>query len=191
MILLCSLIIIIVCHELGHLLAAKLFKCKVEVFSVGFGKPILKWRGKETTYQIAPILLGGFCQLKDELIYSRSKYSFTNKTYIQKVIISLAGIGVNCWTGLISYWLFLVTGNIMLAYFFIYSTLIGISNAIFCIPGLDGSMPFIFLFERFWGKKRTYLFWNSVCSKTIKWLIILNLLSIPYLLWMIYKGIII
>jgi regulator of sigma E protease len=107
MIFLVSLVIIIFLHELGHLLAAKLFKCGVKTFSVGFGKPLVKWTFGKTVYQIAPILLGGFCELQDELKYTRSKYSFTNKTYIQKVIISYAGIGMNCWSALIAYGIFL------------------------------------------------------------------------------------
>jgi membrane-associated protease RseP (regulator of RpoE activity) len=187
MILLCSLVIIVFVHELGHLLVAKLCKCQVEVFSVGFGQPFFSKKIGSTVYQITPFLLGGFCQLKDELIYSRSKKSFTNKTYIQKVIISLAGIGMNCWTGLISYWIFLQTGNIYFAIFFLYSTLIGLSNIIPC-PALDGFYPILFLFEKKWGKKKTYAYWSKVNSVFFKWIMILNIFSLPYLIWLIYKG---
>lgn len=188
MIFLVSLVIIIFLHELGHLLAAKLFKCGVKTFSVGFGRPLVKWTFGKTVYQIAPILLGGFCELQHELGYSRSKYAFTNKSYTQKVIISLAGIAVNCWTGLVGYWLFLLTGWIPFASFFIYSTLIGLSNAIPFIPCLDGSYPLIFLFEKKWGKKKTYSFWTKINSVVFKWLMILNFLSLPYLGWLIYTG---
>jgi hypothetical protein len=188
MILLGSLVIIIILHEAGHLLAAKLFKCGVKTFSIGFGPKLCGFKFGKTYYQIAPILLGGYCELEKELSYSRSKKAFTNLRYIQKVIISLAGIGVNCWSGLISYWLFLVTGNIIFAYFFLYSTLIGLSNAIFFIPCLDGSYPLIFLFEKCWGKKKCYKFWTKICGICFKWIMILNILSLPYLVWLIYKG---
>jgi len=47
-----SLLIAIVLHEAGHLIVAKLCKCKVEIFSVGFGKPLYKKQIKETAYQL-------------------------------------------------------------------------------------------------------------------------------------------
>jgi membrane-associated protease RseP (regulator of RpoE activity) len=187
MILLYSLVIIIFLHELGHLLAAKLFKCGVKTFSVGFGKPLFVFKTKKTNYQIAPILLGGYCELQDELKYTRSKYSFTNKTYIQKVIISYAGIGMNCWSALIAYGIFLLTGNATFVIFGFYSTLIGLSNAI-PIPALDGSYPIAFLFERRFGKRKCYEKIQSLFGKWFKWIMILNLLSIPYLVWIIFKG---
>jgi len=187
MILLCSLVIIIFLHELGHLLAAKLFKCGVKTFSVGFGKPLFIFKTKKTNYQIAPILLGGFCELQDELKYTRSKYSFTNKTYIQKVIISYAGIGMNCWSALAAYGLYLLTGNLMFFMFGFYSLTIGLSNAL-PIPALDGSYPIAFLFEKKYGKRKCYEKIQSLFGKWFKWIMILNILSLPYLVWIIYKG---
>ena len=146
MILLGSLIFIILIHELGHLLAAKICKCGVKTFSVGFGKPLFKFTYNKTVYQIAPIQLGGYCELKGELDYSRSKYAFTNKTYIEKVFIALAGILMNLWSGLVSYCLFLLTHNNIFILFAFYSIVIGLSNAL-PIPALDGSYPIMFLFE--------------------------------------------
>ena len=54
------LAIIIFVHELGHLLAAKLFGCYVNEFAIGFGPTIFKKAGKETTYSLRAIPLGGF-----------------------------------------------------------------------------------------------------------------------------------
>ena len=187
MILICSLIIIVFCHELGHLLAAKACKCGVKTFSVGFGKPFFVFKTKKTNYQIAPILLGGFCELKDELKYTRSKYSFTNKTYTQKVIISLAGIAVNCWMAVIAYGLYWVTYNEMFIVFGLYSMAIGLSNLLI-LPCLDGFYPILFLFEKRWGKKKTYRVWGSICKKWFFWLMALNILSLPYLGWLIWTG---
>ena len=187
MILLGSLVIIIFLHELGHLLAAKLFKCDVTRFSIGFGKPLFTYTWKKTIYQIAPILLGGYCELKDELKYTRSKYSFTNKTYIQKVIISYAGIAMNCWSAVISYGIFLLTGNLTFVIFGFYSLMIGLSNAL-PIPALDGSYPIAFLFEKKFGKRKCYEKIKSLFEKWFRWIMILNILSIPYLIYIIYKG---
>ncbi|QFI14271.1 RIP metalloprotease RseP [Borrelia sp. CA_690] len=59
-----ALSFIIFIHELGHFLFAKLFKVKVEVFSVGIGPSILKFKINDTEYRLSPILLGGYCKLK-------------------------------------------------------------------------------------------------------------------------------
>ena len=52
--------ILIIFHEFGHLVAAKLSHIPVEVFSVGFGPVILKKKIGETEYRLSAIPLGGF-----------------------------------------------------------------------------------------------------------------------------------
>jgi membrane-associated protease RseP (regulator of RpoE activity) len=188
MILICSLIIIIIVHELGHLWAAKFCKCGVKVFSVGFGKVLWSKKIGKTVYQIAAFPMGGFCQLQGELEYSRSKYAFTNKTYSQKLLIIFAGVLMNIFTGLLAYGLFHFTLNKTFLLFAYYSVFMGLSNALPFIPCLDGSYAIIFLFEKRWGKKKTYRVWGKICSTTFKWLMILNLLSLPYLGYLIYTG---
>ena len=187
MILLCSLLIIIVCHEFGHLFAAKWLKCGVTRFSVGFGKVLLSKKIGKTIYQLALIPLGGFCELRGEMQYTRSKFAFVNKTYTQKAIISLAGIAVNCWMAVIAYGIYLLTYNEVFVIFGFYSMAIGLSNLLF-IPCLDGFYPIIFLFEKRWGKKKTYRIWGSICKKWFFWLMVLNILSLPYLGWLIWTG---
>jgi len=51
---------IILIHELGHFVAAKLVGIKVITFSVGFGKRLWSKKIGETTFCIAAIPLGGF-----------------------------------------------------------------------------------------------------------------------------------
>ena len=53
-------------HELGHLLGGKLVGIKAKTFSIGYGKGIIKKTIGDTTYQIAPIPLGGYCQFYGE-----------------------------------------------------------------------------------------------------------------------------
>ena len=53
-------------HELGHLLGGMLVGIKAKTFSIGFGKGIIKKQIGDTTYQIAPIPLGGYCQFYGE-----------------------------------------------------------------------------------------------------------------------------
>ncbi|MGY0400276.1 MAG: RIP metalloprotease RseP, partial [Ostreibacterium sp.] len=55
-------------HEYGHFWMARKFKVKIEKFSIGFGKPIIKWYGKRdnTEYSIAWIPLGGYVKMYGE-----------------------------------------------------------------------------------------------------------------------------
>ncbi len=55
-------------HELGHFLVAKLFKVKVECFSVGMGPKVVGFKKGDTVYQIGAIPMGGFCQFKQDAL---------------------------------------------------------------------------------------------------------------------------
>ncbi len=55
--------VLIFVHELGHFLIAKLFKVGALEFALGFGKPLLKIQGKETTYSLRAVPLGGFVRM--------------------------------------------------------------------------------------------------------------------------------
>ena len=52
---------LILIHEAGHFLVAKLCKVKVNEFAIGFGPVIWKKQGKETKYAIRLIPLRWFC----------------------------------------------------------------------------------------------------------------------------------
>lgn len=59
--------ILIAVHEWGHFLVARLFNIKVLRFSIGFGKPLYTWKGKDDTeYVLAAIPLGGYVKMLDE-----------------------------------------------------------------------------------------------------------------------------
>src|SRR5512137_903663 len=53
-------------HELGHLLGGKMVGIKAKVFSIGYGRGIIKKKIGDTTYQLAPFPLGGYCQFYGE-----------------------------------------------------------------------------------------------------------------------------
>jgi regulator of sigma E protease len=55
--------LLIVLHEGGHFLVARLCGMRVERFSIGFGPTLLGFERKGTIFQIAPIPLGGFVQI--------------------------------------------------------------------------------------------------------------------------------
>jgi len=60
------LFFLIIFHEFGHFIAAKLFGVKVESFSVGFGPILLHKSFKGTDYRLSLIPLGGYCGMKGE-----------------------------------------------------------------------------------------------------------------------------
>jgi regulator of sigma E protease len=60
--------LIILVHELGHFLTAKMFGVRAPRFGFGlpFTRPILKWTRGETEYGLYPVLIGGFVHLVGE-----------------------------------------------------------------------------------------------------------------------------
>src|ERR1700722_12436249 len=58
--------VIIVLHEFGHFAVAKLFKIKVETFSVGFGPRLVGFRYGQTDYRISILPLGGYVKMAGE-----------------------------------------------------------------------------------------------------------------------------
>jgi len=54
-------------HEYGHFWMARRTGVKVLRFSIGFGRPLVRWQGKDDTeYVIAAIPLGGYVRMADE-----------------------------------------------------------------------------------------------------------------------------
>ncbi|HVK60875.1 MAG TPA: RIP metalloprotease RseP [Bdellovibrionales bacterium] len=94
MIVLLGLLIFV--HELGHFLVAKYFKVRVEVFSLGFGPKIFKFKRGETVYAISAIPLGGYVKMFGDdttaaIDDEQKKYSFLHKPVGQRIAVVLAG----------------------------------------------------------------------------------------------------
>lgn len=94
---------LIIIHEAGHFLVAKLCKVKVNEFSIGFGKIIWKKQGKETLYTIRLIPLGGFVQMEGETEESTDNRAFSNVSIPKRIAIVAAGAIVNIIFGIIVY----------------------------------------------------------------------------------------
>jgi len=58
--------IIIIVHELGHLIVARLSGIEVEAFAVGWGKSIKSFTFRNTKYRINIFPVGGYCKMKGE-----------------------------------------------------------------------------------------------------------------------------
>src|SRR4030042_54671 len=55
--------VLVLIHELGHFVAAKLLDVKVLRFSIGYGRPLFRVTLGETEYQIAAFPLGGYVRI--------------------------------------------------------------------------------------------------------------------------------
>src|SRR5258705_9273426 len=60
--------VLIVVHEYGHYIVARLCRVKVLRFSVGFGRPLATWRlgPDQTEWVVAAIPFGGYVKMLDE-----------------------------------------------------------------------------------------------------------------------------
>lgn len=76
-------------HELGHFLFARLFGVRVEVFSLGFGPKIFKWKKNKlsTEYALSLIPLGGYVKMfgddplnGDQIKEEDKPFAFTHKS---------------------------------------------------------------------------------------------------------------
>jgi regulator of sigma E protease len=90
---------IIVVHEAGHLVVARLCKMRVDRFSIGFGPGLLKWRRGDTTYQIAPLFFGGYVQIRGmnpaEDVDPNDPHLYPHRPVWQRFATIFAGPGTN------------------------------------------------------------------------------------------------
>jgi len=91
---------LILIHELGHFLVAKLFKVKINQFAIGFGPTIWKKQGKETAYELRLIPMGGFVSMLGEEAPVEDDRAYNKKPIWQRMLILLAGGAVNIIFGL-------------------------------------------------------------------------------------------
>ena len=89
---------IIVIHEAGHFMVAKLFKIRVETFSVGFGPRLLGVRYGETDYRLSALPLGGYVKMSgenpgDEVTGDPNE--FMSKPKWQRFLVASAGPAMN------------------------------------------------------------------------------------------------
>lgn len=66
------LIFLILFHEFGHFVAAKIFGVKVESFSIGMGPVLLHKTIKGTDFRLSLLPLGGYCGMKGEKDFQKA-----------------------------------------------------------------------------------------------------------------------
>ncbi|MDT3680613.1 MAG: RIP metalloprotease RseP [Burkholderiaceae bacterium] len=97
---LAALTLLIFVHEMGHYLVARWCDVKVLRFSIGFGRPLLRWHSgpDRTEWAIASIPLGGYVRMLDErdpdcgpIAPHELPRAFTRKSLLQRSAIVVAG----------------------------------------------------------------------------------------------------
>lgn len=87
--------ILVISHEFGHFMLARLNGVKVHEFSIGMGPKLFAYPGKKTKYTVRALPLGGYVQLQGENEESDAPDSFSVKKPIQRFSILAAGSIMN------------------------------------------------------------------------------------------------
>lgn len=83
--------ILVMIHEFGHFIAAKLSGTKVNEFSIGLGPRLFMKKYGETEYSFRILLFGGYCALAGEDEESNDERAVTNKPWYTRFVIFAAG----------------------------------------------------------------------------------------------------
>ena len=195
-------------HEAGHVIVALLCGIKVEIFSLGFGKPFISKKLWGIEFRLTPWLVGGYAKLEGE--NSNTKTGWLNKRYYKKVLVSYAGIAMNlllaCVCYLIMYksiWfglnfdylliksivikdyesIFIFLSSVKLNLFLMQ---LGLLNLFSCVanalpfPALDGCYPLLFWIEKL-NKKNYVKILNKITRIGFTLVMILQAILIYYI----------
>jgi len=96
--------LMILVHEWGHFIVARLFGVRVDVFSIGFGPRLFGWKRGATDYRISALPLGGYVRMAGQDLMeldsgekgpTGAPDEVMSKTRWQRALISFAGPAVN------------------------------------------------------------------------------------------------
>jgi regulator of sigma E protease len=93
--------VLILIHEFGHFITAKLSGVKVNEFALGMGPVLLKHKKGETQYSLRLFPIGGFISMEGEDKESTDERSFNNIAVWKRIIIVCAGAFMNIMLGFI------------------------------------------------------------------------------------------
>jgi len=99
-----SFSLLVLVHESGHFIFARIFGVRVERFRIFFGRPLIKWKWGETEFGIGWLPFGGYAKLSgmiDESLDSGSlrsepqKWEFRSRPVWQRLLMMLGGVIMN------------------------------------------------------------------------------------------------
>lgn len=113
-----ALNVLVLIHEFGHFIAAKLCGVQVNEFAIGMGPKLIGWHKGDTLYSIRLLPIGGFCAMEGEddgaptpsalggnadreEIRKNDDRSFATKKVWQRIVIVLAGPVMNLVLGFV------------------------------------------------------------------------------------------
>ncbi len=108
--------VLVTVHEFGHFWVARRLGVKVLRFSVGFGQPLWRWKGRsgETEYVIATIPLGGYVKMLDEregpVPPEELDRAFNRKPVGTRIAVVVAGPLFNLLFAVLAYWIMYMHG---------------------------------------------------------------------------------
>ncbi len=111
-----TIALLVTIHEFGHFWVARKLGVKVLRFSIGFGKPLVKFTGQQddTEYVIAAIPLGGYVKMLDEregeVPEEELHRAFNRQPVLSRFAIVLAGPFINFVFAVFAFWMMFVIG---------------------------------------------------------------------------------
>lgn len=109
--------VLVAVHEYGHFWVARKLDFKVLRFSIGFGRPLLRWRSGDADgveYRVSAIPLGGYVKMLDEregdVAPEEAHRAFNRRPVWARIAVLAAGPGANFLFAIAAYWLMFVTG---------------------------------------------------------------------------------
>jgi regulator of sigma E protease len=99
--------VLVLVHEWGHFIVAKLCGVRVDVFSIGFGKRLWGVKRGDTDYRVSALPLGGYVRMAgDNPVEERTgaPYEFLSRPRWQRFLIAIAGPAMNILVTLLIFW---------------------------------------------------------------------------------------
>ncbi len=96
--------LMIMIHEWGHFVVARLFRVRVDVFSIGFGPRLFGWKRGATDYRVSALPFGGYVRMagqdlsevdSNDVAPTGAPDELMSKPRWQRALISFAGPAVN------------------------------------------------------------------------------------------------
>ena len=109
--------IVVAVHEYGHFWVARRSGVKVLRFSVGFGRPLIRWRGRdEVEYVIAILPLGGYVRMADErednVADEDLPRAYNRQPVARRMAIAAAGPAANFLLAVLVLWMLFLRGEV-------------------------------------------------------------------------------